>query len=95
MLWKPVEIKANYPWKEVHKLFTAPSGRAQGTHAERQGEACSPGADGNGRAVSPLGFSGRKVHVVSSSAAERDRCTRSISLSRPVSEAYCYLAGHF
>lgn len=78
-----MEMKANYPWKEVHKLFTALCNWAPGTSAERQEEAWLPRCwweQSWTRWAQPqqslLGFSDRKSHVVSFSAAEGDRCTQ-------------------
>lgn len=81
MLRQPMEMKTNYPWKEVHKLFTALCNRAPGTSAERREEAWLPRCWWEQSWThwaqpqqSLLGFSDRKSHVVSFSAAERDRC---------------------
>lgn len=82
-LQQPMEMKANYPWKEVHKLFTPLCNRAPGISAERLEATCLPRLwweQSWTRWAWPqqslLGSSDRKSHVVSFSAAERDRCTQ-------------------
>lgn len=82
-LQQPMEMKANYPWKEVHKLFTGLCNRAPGISAERLEVTCLPRRRWEQSWThwarpqqSLLGSSDRKSHVVSFSAAERDRCTQ-------------------
>lgn len=48
MLQQPVEMKANYPWKEVHKLFTALCTESQAYLLEGKKKPGCQGADGSG-----------------------------------------------
>ena len=86
---QPMEMKANYHWRDLHRVFRVLCSRAAATLAEGQEEAWFPTSRGeqswtHGPRAQPSlrDCSDRKPHVVSFSAAERNRCTQ-ISITVP------------
>lgn len=72
-----MEMKANYPWKEAHELFTVPQQSLRHIRWKaRRGWREQSWTRWARPQQSLFGFGDRKSHVVSFSAAERDRCTQ-------------------